>query len=882
MLINYRLIKILILLFLVISNLVISETLILTDGTRVQGNVLEKNEKFVRIQSEDGTILNFNREKVKDIISDSKETIYLNKAYKEKLAGNYRGAIEACFLIIEENPNSTEAKKIINESFNILFKSAKEKKDKNLIDEVVVDYEYLRKIRQFYSADDKDAKIIAVISDLVDCYVKLSDKYLVQYKDNPEFILNTIDKAFEVVSEEKQYPAISLPLPKGKLYLNKGQVLQLMKKYPEAKEAYETALKYSLENNIDKIIAERRIKELDQLIVAVATPALETPKELIQPSESSQPVITPIPIATPAPTPVQIAQVTPQPIVPTVTNADIYAKTYLADNRPFLKKIIEDIKEPKKILNHFVGLAVLIGQGQYLEFVVGIPLFLLIFYILPLWHLRKLRDSGDSTAEELLMKSKLLGLILYIIYWIKRKKEGRQVKNRCPYCGKSVDQIESYATLNFYTCPHCNETITPIYSLEEYIGHLIKSLEKDASLAGQKKRKGGSQLDYLLEKDAMSKLIKAIVTLAARRRASDIHIEPETNGLKIRYRIDGHLVEMHQIPKTLALPIVSAIKVMANLDIAERRVPQDGRIKMWVDKADLDLRINTSPVSFGEKVSMRLLDIQSVLVSLEKLGFVGGILDLFEQAIRKSHGIIIVTGPTGSGKTSTLYVALQELNTGQRNIVTIEDPIEYQIKGINQMQVNVAQGFTFASGLRSILRQDPDIIMVGEIRDSETAEIAVHSATTGHLVMTTLHTIDAATAFTRLLDLGVNLTILSTAVNAIIAQRLIRLNCPECVKPYKPKPRDLEILGIQDQDIQFMKGTGCKNCYNIGYFGRTGIFEILVPDDRLRELLEKKEISILTIREFAKRAGIQTLRDEGVKKISAGLTTVEEVLSVIS
>jgi len=877
----YKNIFIFIIFLFVLSHIVVPETLILTDGTRVQGTVLEKNEKFVRIQSEDGTILNFGREKVKDIISDSKETIYLNKAYKEKSVGNYKGAIEACFLVLEENPNSTEARKIINESFINIFKIAKDKKDKNLIDEVVTDYDYLRKISQFYSADDKEEKNATIITDLLDCYVKLSDKYLVQYKDNPEIILNTLDKAFEVISETKQYSAINLILPKGKLFLNKGQALQLMKKYPEAKEAYENALKSNLDNNVDKIIAERRIKEIDQLIIAIATPTPETAKEEKQPIELPKPVTTPAPISTPLLTPVPVPTQTPQPIVPSITNTDIYARTYLADNRPFLKKIIEDIKEPKKLLEHFMGLAVLIGQGQYLEFVIGIPAFLLIFYLIPLWHLKKLRESGDSVAEDLLMKSKLLGLILYIIYWIKRKKVGKQIKTRCPYCGKPIDQIDSYASLNFYTCPHCNENITPIYNIEEYIENLIQSLEREAALAGQRKKKGGSQLDYLLEKDAMTKLIRAIVTNASRRRASDIHIEPETSSQKIRYRIDGHLVEMHQIPKALTLPMVSSIKVMANLDIAERRVPQDGRIKMWVDNADLDLRINTSPVSFGEKVSMRLLNIQSVLVSPEKLGLEDKNLDIFEQAIHKSHGIIIVTGPTGSGKTSTLYVALQELNTGQRNIVTIEDPVEYQIKGINQMQVNVAQGFTFASGLRSILRQDPDVIMVGEIRDPETAEIAVHSATTGHLVMTTLHTIDAATAFTRLLDLGVNLTILSSAVNAIIAQRLIRLNCPDCVKPYKPKQRDLEILGIQDEDIQFMKGTGCKNCYNIGFFGRTGIFEILVLEDRLLEMLEKKEVSVLTIREFTRRSGVPLLRDEGLKKIVAGLTTVEEVIGAI-
>lgn len=470
----------------------------------------------------------------------------------------------------------------------------------------------------------------------------------------------------------------------------------------------------------------------------------------------------------------------------------------------------------------------------------------------------------------------LLGLAVYLLILLfKAFVNLGKKRDRCPYCKKAIDNIDIYANCDFRICPHCHENITPLYSLEDYIFHLVKTVQMTS-----KKRGTYAEGANILEKDAMAKLIRAIITIAYRKRSSDLHIEPDLEGLKIRARIDGVLYEILNLPKDVSETVVSAIKVMTNLDISEKRIPQDGRMSMWVDSRDLDLRISTSPAAQGEKVSIRILDPTSILVDSTKLGLDGENLENFERTIRKPYGLVLVTGPSGSGKSTTLYVALHTINTGDKNIVTIEDPIEYKLEGISQQQVNVPANFTFATGLRSILRQDPDVIMVGEIRDKETADIGIDAATTGHLVFTTLHTIDAPTAFTRLNDLGIPTKRFAPVLLAIIAQRLIRLNCPDCKKPYKPPKSDLELIGLlEETDIVFLKGTGCQTCNNTGYFGRTGIFEMLIPDNEMKKILET-DPAVSVISALARKKGMHTLREEGLIKIQSGLTTVEEVLRV--
>ncbi|MBW1823303.1 MAG: type II secretion system ATPase GspE, partial [Deltaproteobacteria bacterium] len=339
------------------------------------------------------------------------------------------------------------------------------------------------------------------------------------------------------------------------------------------------------------------------------------------------------------------------------------------------------------------------------------------------------------------------------------------------------------------------------------------------------------------------RLVNLLITRAIELRASDIHLEPFEGDFKVRYRVDGVLHVEEAPPKRLQAAVISRIKIMAKLNIAERRLPQDGRIKLRVLGKEIDFRVSTLPTMFGESVVLRILDRETVVLDLEKLGFPDYDLTKFRDLINRPYGIILVTGPTGSGKTTTLYAGLSEINSPEKKIITVEDPIEYQLGGVNQVQVKSGIGLSFANILRSILRQDPDIIMIGEIRDAETAEIAIHSALTGHLVFSTLHTNDAAGAVTRLLEMGMENYLISSSLIGIMAQRLVRVICPECKEPYTPEVGVMEELGISHDEVKkldIFKGRGCKNCANTGFRGRKGIYELLMMNDDIRELILDK------------------------------------------
>ncbi len=376
------------------------------------------------------------------------------------------------------------------------------------------------------------------------------------------------------------------------------------------------------------------------------------------------------------------------------------------------------------------------------------------------------------------------------------------------------------------------------------------------------------------------KLVNLFITRAVEGRASDIHIEPFEDELKVRYRIDGVLHDIESVPKKLQAAIVSRIKIIAKLNIAERRLPQDGRIRIKIDEKEIDIRVSTIPVLYGESVVMRLLDRESVVIDLNILGFSPRTLSAFDQLIKKPNGIILVTGPTGSGKTTTLYGALDKINSPDKKIITVEDPVEYQLKGVNQIQVKPQIGLNFANTLRHIVRQDPDIIMIGEIRDLETAEIAIQSALTGHLVFSTLHTNDAPSAITRLLDMGVENFLLSSTIRGILAQRLVRVICMDCKErdPSTVDKEQLNILGIRG-DSTLYRGKRCEKCAFTGYFGRSGIFELLLVDDDIRTLILRNADSN-QIREAARRHGMKTLLEDGAEKVKAGITTLSEVLRV--
>ena len=429
------------------------------------------------------------------------------------------------------------------------------------------------------------------------------------------------------------------------------------------------------------------------------------------------------------------------------------------------------------------------------------------------------------------------------------------------------------------------EALSGVNSAGHQMEQMIQEVARDAGeteIVTQKREEIDlDRLAHESEDAPVIKIVNLILVQALKEKASDIHIEPFEKTLKLRYRVDGALVEASSPPKALQLPIASRIKILAGLDIAERRLPQDGRFRIRVSGKEVDLRISVLPTVHGEKIVIRLLDKSALSGSIDNMGMDEATLARFKHAIDAPHGMILVTGPTGSGKTTTLYTVLQELNNPEYNIVTVEDPIEYQLAGVNQVAVKSDIGLDFAGALRSILRQDPDIVMIGEIRDNETADIAVKAALTGHQVLSTLHTNDAAGAITRLDDMGIEPFLISTSVILSCAQRLVRRICPNCREEYKPEPEMLVKMEIDDPDTTFYHGAGCDRCKRRGYLGRAAILEVLPVSETIRRLIIKRASSAV-IKSQAISEGMKSLRAVGIDKAREGVTTLEEVCRVTS
>ncbi len=379
------------------------------------------------------------------------------------------------------------------------------------------------------------------------------------------------------------------------------------------------------------------------------------------------------------------------------------------------------------------------------------------------------------------------------------------------------------------------------------------------------------------------KLVNLIITQAVKDKASDVHIEPDENQLRIRYRINGVMKEEASPPKKLQSEIISRIKIAANMDVSEKRLPQDGRLNLAVDGQNVDLRVSTLPTIHGEKIVIRILDRRILNIGQVQLGFSPDLLVKWRNLIRKKEGLILITGPTSSGKTTTLYAALQEINSMEKNIITVEDPVEYSLPLINQVQTNEKAGLTFASSLRFILRQNPDIIMIGEIRDPETASMAIRSALTGHLVLSTLHTNDAPSSITRLIDMGIENYLVASALKGVLAQRLLRTNCPNCLEEYTPQDVQLRLAGLQDSadGIRFTRGVGCNRCRMTGYIGQTGIFELIDIDETICEMIINAS-SDSQIKSYAAGKGYQSLFQIGLEKVKEGMVCLEELLRVAS
>lgn len=426
-------------------------------------------------------------------------------------------------------------------------------------------------------------------------------------------------------------------------------------------------------------------------------------------------------------------------------------------------------------------------------------------------------------------------------------------------------------------------TINSYYELGEY-DDIIERLGTEVVFKEDEEEEDSKKLEAISREAPIIQLVNMLIVQGVKDRASDIHIEPNEKGLLIRFRIDGMLHDVRALPNTIKSAVVSRIKILAKMDIAERRLPQDGRFQVKFGTREVDLRVSTIPTVLGEKVVLRLLDKSKGLIKLEQLGFISEQLEEFKSIITKSYGIILLTGPTGSGKTTTLYAALNEVNSKDKNIITVEDPVEYKLTRVNQIQIKPKINLTFANTLRSILRQDPDVIMVGEIRDVDTAQIAVQAALTGHLVFSTLHTNDAASALTRLIDMDVETFLISSSVIGVIAQRLVRVICEKCKEEYTPgkdvlSGLDLKVNSKGNSSVKLFRGTGCPFCKNTGYYGRTSLYELIVLDEEIRALIISKTPSNI-IKDAAIKKGMKTLKDSGLEKVMQGITTIEEVLRV--
>ena len=449
----------------------------------------------------------------------------------------------------------------------------------------------------------------------------------------------------------------------------------------------------------------------------------------------------------------------------------------------------------------------------------------------------------------------------------------------------SIDNLRSITGCEidpvFGTPSAIKDAIDRYYGTLDQFKEVIKNIQAEdgVSAHGKDDAPALSALVKAAQETPVIKLVNLIIERAVSDGASDIHMEPDEMEFFLRYRIDGVLYDYDPPPRKLQSAMISRVKIMANMDIAEKRLPQDGRIQLKSKGKDIDIRVSTFPTVFGENLVMRILDKSRGILKMEDLGMSKEALEHFKALIARPNGIVMVTGPTGSGKTTTLYAVLSMLNSVDKNIITLEDPVEYQINRVRQSQIDVKSGLTFANGLRSIVRQDPDIIMIGEIRDLETAEIAIHAALTGHLVFSTLHTNDAPSAITRLIDMGVEPFLVSSAISGILAQRLVRKLCDKCKVPYSPTDELKKSLGLSSVKGEYFEQKGCEACHNMGYSGRIGLFELMVQDDEIRQLVVEKA-SASRIAAKAKEKGMIMLREDGLRLAAKGLTTLSEIMRV--
>ncbi len=532
------------------------------------------------------------------------------------------------------------------------------------------------------------------------------------------------------------------------------------------------------------------------------------------------------------------------------------------------------------VLGYPLSVAAGVGLGAAGGVVFG------LFWGLPMRVVARKVAEGDRLAEEMQRAVRLFGLLSLATYLRLARSRDKmaapgQDRQLCATCLRPINDITLYKNFKFEACPHCSSFIPPVFTMLDFVKHqsarVLPIIEQDES--GRRRRRRGADTGALVQD-----LLRGLIAMAVQERGTDVHFLTEGSKFIVRCRTDGILYNMVEFEPIMARPLISALKVQANLDITERRKPQDGSFHLPLGDRTIDIRLNTSPVPDGEMAAARLLYHQPVLGAIDKLGMNPRNRKLMEELLLRPSGLILVTGPTGSGKSTTLYNSLQMLADGRRNIITLEDPIEYQIQGTTQMQINEKKGFTFATGLRTILRQDPDVIMVGEIRDQETAKMAIDAAATGHLVFSTLHAIDTAAVMNRLADLGVEIKRYAAVALLALAQRLVRLNCSQCLtdRPITREGlREQGFPGAPEERYILKRGLGCPACHESGFFGREGIFEFFIPNDAVKEMIAQGA-TVLTLRQAARRMGMRTLLEDGLVKVLLGRTTPEEVHRVTS
>ncbi len=507
--------------------------------------------------------------------------------------------------------------------------------------------------------------------------------------------------------------------------------------------------------------------------------------------------------------------------------------------------------------------------------------------------LQHVYEAEYIELEDVILDPEIVSLVpkrialRYKIIPLSRENNTLTIAMANPLDVNTIDYIKEYTKLDvdpkFASEDDINNALSSYYEVGGHFDDIIEKVDV-SSVSDYSDEVNLSQLEAISQEAPVIQLVNMLIVQGIKERASDIHLEPNKRGLLVRYRIDGILHDVRMLPVRIKPAIISRVKILSHMDIAERRLPQDGRFQLRFGAKEVDLRVSSIPTVYEEKIVLRLLDKSQGVISLDGVGFTEKQLKEFRKIITASYGVILITGPTGSGKSTTLYGALNEIDSIEKNVITVEDPVEYKLERINQINVRPKIDLTFANALRSILRQDPDIIMVGEMRDPETAHIAVQSALTGHLVFSTLHTNDAVSSLTRMVDMGIAPFLISSSVVSVMAQRLVRKICPKCIEEYLPEKGVLESLKINfelphPENIKLYRGKGCDYCKNTGYRGRTAIFEIVRINDEIRSMIMKNSSSN-EIKEVAINSGMRTLLDSGVNKALEGITTIEEVLRV--